>query len=79
MGRAAKDNRDIYYRKAKEVGFRARSAFKLLQLDEQFQLLDGVHRVVSNAPVFVAITGFDAFVSYAYAAGTDLRDLGVPQ
>ncbi len=40
---------------------------------------DGVHRVVSNAPVFVAITGFDAFVSYAYAAGTDLRDLGVPQ
>lgn len=46
MGRAAKDKRDIYYRKAKEVGFRARSAFKLLQLDEQFQLLDGVHRVV---------------------------------
>ena len=46
MGRAAKDKRDIYYRKAKEVGFRARSAFKLLQLDEQFQLLDDVHRVV---------------------------------
>jgi hypothetical protein len=40
---------------------------------------DGVHRIVSNAPVFVAVTGFDAFVSYAYAAGTDLRDLGVPQ
>mmetsp|Transcript_28399 Transcript_28399/g.57289 ORF Transcript_28399/g.57289 Transcript_28399/m.57289 type:complete len:314 (+) Transcript_28399:50-991(+) len=46
MGRAAKDKRDIFYRKAKEVGFRARSAFKLLQLDEQFQLLEGVDRVV---------------------------------
>ena len=38
MGRTSKDKRDIYYRKAKEVGFRARSAFKLLQLDEQFDL-----------------------------------------
>ena len=117
MGRAAKDKRDIYYRKAKEVGFRcdtvftshacvlsqlsffhclspprkqstrlswrgvlpsllgrqifrvvvgtsgdgfrrpaiilnhlaicrARSAFKLLQLDERFNLFDGVERVV---------------------------------
>ena len=32
---------DIYYRKAKEVGFRARSAFKLLQLDEEFDLFSG--------------------------------------
>lgn len=40
---------------------------------------DGVHRVAANAPVFVAITGFDAYVSYAYAAGTELRELGIPQ
>jgi hypothetical protein len=40
---------------------------------------DGVHRVSSNAPIFVAVTGFDAFVSYAYAAGTDLRELAPPQ
>ncbi|CAN0288151.1 unnamed protein product, partial [Discosporangium mesarthrocarpum] len=46
MGRNQKDKRDIYYRKAKEVGFRARSAFKLLQLDEEFDLFEGVHRVV---------------------------------
>jgi tRNA (cytidine32/guanosine34-2'-O)-methyltransferase len=32
---------DVYYRKAKEVGFRARSAFKLLQLDEEFDLFRG--------------------------------------
>ena len=38
MGKYSKDKRDIYYRKAKEVGFRARSAFKLLQIDEDFHL-----------------------------------------
>jgi len=46
MGKNSKDKRDIYYRKAKEEGWRARSAFKLLQIDEQFDLFAGVHRVV---------------------------------
>lgn len=46
MGKSSKDKRDIYYRKAKEVGFRARSAFKLLQLNETFNLFDGVQRAV---------------------------------
>ena len=30
MGKFTNENRDIYYRKAKEDGFRARSAYKLL-------------------------------------------------
>ncbi len=38
MGRSSKDKRDAYYRLAKESGWRARSAFKLLQLDEEFKL-----------------------------------------
>ena len=38
--------RDIYYRKAKEMGFRARSAFKLLQCDEQYGIFEGVERAV---------------------------------
>jgi tRNA (cytidine32/guanosine34-2'-O)-methyltransferase len=46
MGRTSKDKRDIYYRKAKEEGYRARSAFKLLQLDEEFSLFNGVDRAV---------------------------------
>ncbi|CAM9233117.1 unnamed protein product, partial [Hapterophycus canaliculatus] len=46
MGRNGKDKRDMFYRKAKEVGFRARSAFKLLQLDEEFGLFEGVTRAV---------------------------------
>jgi IgGFc binding protein len=33
---------------------------------------DGVHRVVANQPVGVIVDGFDFFVSYAYAAGTQL-------
>ncbi|TDH73675.1 hypothetical protein CCR75_003211 [Bremia lactucae] len=46
MTKSTEANRDIYYRKAKEVGFRARSAFKLLQLDEQFDFLRHVQRAV---------------------------------
>ena len=38
MGRLSKDKRDVFYRRAKECGYRARSAFKLLQLDAEFDL-----------------------------------------
>lgn len=41
MGKTSKDKRDIYYRQAKEEGYRARSAFKLLQIDQVFHVLDG--------------------------------------
>ncbi|XP_010348485.1 tRNA (cytidine(32)/guanosine(34)-2'-O)-methyltransferase isoform X3 [Saimiri boliviensis] len=46
MGRTSKDKRDVYYRLAKENGWRARSAFKLLQLDKEFHLFQGVTRAV---------------------------------
>ncbi|KAB0355798.1 hypothetical protein FD755_021739 [Muntiacus reevesi] len=46
MGRSSKDKRDVYYRQAKENGWRARTAFKLLQLEEEFQLFQGVTRAV---------------------------------
>ena len=46
MGKASKDKRDIYYRKAKEEGWRARSAFKLLQIDDSFDILKNVKNVV---------------------------------
>lgn len=41
MGRSSKDKRDIYYRLAKEEGWRARSAYKLLHIDEEFDILSG--------------------------------------
>ncbi|XP_055343443.1 putative tRNA (cytidine(32)/guanosine(34)-2'-O)-methyltransferase isoform X1 [Paramacrobiotus metropolitanus] len=34
MGKCTKDNRDVYYRNAKQEGYRARSAFKLLNLNK---------------------------------------------
>ena len=46
MGRSSKDKRDVYYRLAKEGGWRARSAFKLLQINDDFNLFTGVKRVV---------------------------------
>jgi len=46
MGRSSKDKRDIYYRLAKEEGWRARSAFKLLQINDEFDIFRGVQRVV---------------------------------
>jgi tRNA (cytidine32/guanosine34-2'-O)-methyltransferase len=46
MGRLSRDKRDVFYRLAKEKGYRARSAFKLLQLDSEFNLFDGVKRAV---------------------------------
>ena len=46
MGRSSKDKRDVYYRLAKEEGWRARSAFKLLQINDEFQIFNDVKRVV---------------------------------
>lgn len=41
MGKTSKDKRDIYYRQAKQEGWRARSAYKLLQIDEEFHIFRG--------------------------------------
>ncbi|GAA5983514.1 hypothetical protein JCM10908_000315 [Rhodotorula pacifica] len=46
MGKSTAVKRDIWFRSAKEEGYRARSAYKLLQLAEQFQLWDDVERCV---------------------------------
>lgn len=39
MGKSSRDKRDIFYRLAKEQGWRARSAYKLLQIDDEFNVL----------------------------------------
>lgn len=44
MGRTSKDKRDIYYRLAKEEGWRARSAYKLIHVDEEFDILSGIYK-----------------------------------
>jgi tRNA (cytidine32/guanosine34-2'-O)-methyltransferase len=44
MGKSSKDKRNIYDRLAKEQNWRARSAFKLIQLGEQFDLFSYENR-----------------------------------
>lgn len=46
MGKSSKDRRDIYYRLAKEEGWRARSAYKLLHMDMELNLLENISRAV---------------------------------
>lgn len=46
MGKVSKDKRDIYYRLAKQNGYRSRSAFKLLQIDDTFNIFENVKCVV---------------------------------
>jgi tRNA (cytidine32/guanosine34-2'-O)-methyltransferase len=46
MGQSSKDKHDVYYCLAKENGWRAQSAFKLLQLNEEFQFFHGMTRAV---------------------------------
>ncbi|XP_051153080.1 putative tRNA (cytidine(32)/guanosine(34)-2'-O)-methyltransferase [Leptopilina boulardi] len=46
MGKTTKDKRDIYYRKAKEEGYRARSAYKLLHIDNKFNIFEDVSKAV---------------------------------
>ncbi len=40
---------------------------------------DGVHRLVCTEPAGVLVMGFDSFVSYGYAAGTELKDISTPE
>lgn len=51
MGRLSRDKRDIFYRLAKEKGYRARSAFKLLQIDAEFDLFGTTHGLVVRRAV----------------------------
>ncbi len=39
---------------------------------------DGVHRVLADQAVGVFVSGFDSYVSYGYAAGTELREIAPP-
>ncbi|KAK0534972.1 tRNA (uridine-2'-O-)-methyltransferase trm7 [Tilletia horrida] len=52
MGASTKDKRDIFYRQGKAEGYRARSAYKLIHLDELFAFLDPLAPAHSYAARF---------------------------
>jgi hypothetical protein len=39
---------------------------------------DGVHRLDADQPVGIIVSGFDSYVSYSYAGGTELKVINVP-
>lgn len=61
MGKSSKDKRDIYYRLAKEEGWRARSAFKLLQINEEFKILEGKKEVSTQPITIVTVVVYRKF------------------
>ena len=46
MGKLSKDKRDIYYRLAKQNNYRSRAAYKLIQVDSYFNLLENSSIIV---------------------------------
>ena len=79
MGKHSKDKRDIYYRRAKEEGWRARSAYKLLHVDEEFDLFGGVTRAVDlcAAPGSWSQVLARRLRANAAAAGTSADDVRI--
>ncbi|ORM39571.1 putative tRNA (cytidine(32)/guanosine(34)-2'-O)-methyltransferase 1 [Babesia sp. Xinjiang] len=45
MAHTTKENRDVYYRKAKEDGYRARSAYKLIQIFQAYGIFHPIARL----------------------------------
>jgi tRNA (cytidine32/guanosine34-2'-O)-methyltransferase len=46
MGKIAKDKRDIYYRLAKQNSYRSRSAYKILQINDYFEIFKSSRYIV---------------------------------
>jgi 23S rRNA (uridine2552-2'-O)-methyltransferase len=76
--------RDVYHRKAKELGYRSRATFKLMQIDKTFRLLKQGARVIDlgSSPggwtqYAAEITGPEGLVVAVDAE--NLKDLGMKQ
>lgn len=74
MGKSSKDKRDVYYRIAKEENFRSRSAFKLIQIDKEYNLFEGVSRVVD---LCAAPGGWTQVVSQKLVGRRDVKIVAV--
>ncbi|MBW0508989.1 hypothetical protein O181_048704 [Austropuccinia psidii MF-1] len=57
MGKCSKDKRDIYYRLGKSEGYRARSAYKLIHLDQRYGLLSDPNQPINRVIDLCAAPG----------------------
>jgi len=71
----ARDQRDHYYRLAKEEGFRARSAYKLLQINEKFHIIKRGECVVDLGAAPGGWLQVAAKLSGGKIVGVDLEDI----
>ncbi|KAJ1611905.1 FtsJ methylase [Cryptosporidium canis] len=76
MGKLSRDRRDIYYRRAKQEGYRARSAYKLLQIDEKYNIFSGVTRAVDLCAAPGSWSQVLSTRLLASADGGDIEHLG---
>ncbi|SPO22012.1 related to TRM7 - tRNA 2`-O-ribose methyltransferase [Ustilago trichophora] len=67
MGKSTKDKRDIYYRQGKSEGYRARSAYKLIHLNEQYGFLGGAADYALDASTASTSTATDNAASSSSA------------
>jgi len=71
----ARDQRDHYYRLAKEEGYRARSAYKLLQINEKFHIIRRGDSVVDLGAAPGGWLQVAAKLSGGKVVGVDLEDI----
>lgn len=71
----ARDQRDYYYRLAKEEGYRARSAYKLLQINEKFHVIKRGDSVVDLGAAPGGWLQVAAKLSGGKIVGVDIEDI----
>ncbi|EGF97947.1 uncharacterized protein MELLADRAFT_84132 [Melampsora larici-populina 98AG31] len=57
MGKCSKDQRDIFYRLSKSEGYRARSAYKLIHLDQHYHLFNNPNQPIKTVVDLCAAPG----------------------
>ena len=71
----ARDQRDHYYRLAKEEGYRARSAYKLLQINEKFHIIKRGDAVVDLGAAPGGWLQVAAKLSGGIVVGVDIEEI----
>ena len=73
MGKIAKDKRDIYYRLAKQQGYRSRSSFKVMQIEQKFKIIAKSNHIVD----LCAAPGGWTQIAQKYRKGSDSKIISV--